>query len=256
MLAAGTQERIIRASRGCAALLLAALAAGLAGCGSPNVSFHYPAEQVDMSLAMERTPSVFIGEIRDLRPDDQREGRGWMVGITYPSDRNWDRPVDQIFRKAILQDLTQTRMVEVVPLVGQADYTLEADILSMHCRLQRSPFSFMMPMAGGMGIGMAVGEDGGDRVKTGLAIGALAMMALPLPTEHRAEAEVRLTLRDPQGQIVWTRTCLGEVDEKPFIAAFDRADQKRVDRYLVKAVKRCNACLLGQMRQELLTEGS
>jgi hypothetical protein len=245
-----------RPERVCLLVLLLALGGGLAGCGGPDVSFHYPAERIDFSGHPVAPPSIFLGEVRDLRPGAQREGQGFFVGITYPADRDWDRPVTQIYRQALLQDLTQTSLVEVVPLVGQADYTLEADILSLHCRLQRSPITFLMPVAAGMGVGMAVGEDSGDRVKKGAIIGLAAMMALPLPTEHRAEAEVRLTLRDPQGQVVWTRSCLGEVDERPFVGAFDRSDQKRVDRYLVKAVKRCNACLLGQLRQELMTVGS
>ncbi len=82
----------------------------------------------------------------------------------------------------------------------------------------------------------------------------MGLLAIPMPTPHRAEAEVRMTLYDAHGETVWQRSCMGEVDDKALITATSRSDQKLVDKFLTTAVKRCNACLLGQLRQALLAE--
>lgn len=226
----------------------------LASCGGRHVEFNYPAERLDFSLRGYETPSIFVDLVRDLRPAVQRTGEGRFIDITYPGDDAWDMPLHQIYRQALVRDLTQTQMVEIVPLAVQADYTLTADILSLSCRLQRSPVSFLLPVAAGMGAGMAIGSDSSDRIKTGAVLSVVALMAIPLPTSHRAEAEVRLTLRDSRGEIVWERACLGEVAENTYLTATARDDQRLVDKYLTRAVKRCNGCLLGQLRQTLLYE--
>ena len=81
-------------------------------------------------------------------------------------------------------------------------------------------------------------------------------MATPMPSKIQAEAEVRLTLKDRTGNILWQETCVGEVEEKVWVAATSRKDQKLVDMTLPRAVKKCNACLLGQLRQKMIELGS
>ena len=238
----------------CGLLVGLCLLPWLASCGRPTVDFSYPAEQIDFSLLQRSQPSIFIDLVRDLRPAEQRLGEGRFIGITFPGDEQWGMPVHQVYREALVQDLTQTQMVEVVPLAGQADYTLTADLLSLGCRLQRSPASFLLPLAAGMGAGMALGEDSSDRVKTGAALGAAALLAVPLPTSHRATCEVRLSLRDRDGEPVWEQSCLGEVSETIYVTATSRNDQELVEKHLTRAVKRCNACLLGQLRQILIQD--
>ncbi len=230
--------------------------AWLSSCGTQHVSFHYPGEQLDFSLLQRPKPSIFIDLVRDLRPEAQRLGQGHFLGITYPSDEAWDKPVHQIYREALVQDLTQTQLVEVVPLARQADYILTVDLVSFGSRLQRSPISFLLPVAGGMGVGLAVGEDTSDRLKTGALVGVAALLAVPLPTSHRATCEARMHLENRQGEVVWEQTCLGETDEIVYVTATARSDQSLVDKYLTKAVKRCNACLLGQLRQILIYDES
>jgi hypothetical protein len=237
-----------------ACFLLAGLAMlpWLASCGNQQVNFHYPGEQIDFSLLQRPKPSIFIDLVRDLRPEAQRLGQGHFLGITYPSDEAWDKPVHQIYREALVQDLTQTQLVEVVPLARQADYVLTVDLISFGSRLQRSPVSFLLPLAGGMGVGLAVGEDTSDRLKTGMVVGVAALLAVPLPTSHRAGCEAKMQLQDRQGEVVWEQTCLGEVNDTVYVTATARSDQSLVDKFLTKAVKRCNACLLGQLRQILI----
>ncbi|MFH1844525.1 MAG: hypothetical protein ABIF77_15100 [bacterium] len=233
-------------------LLALGLLPWLASCGGSQIQFRYPPEQIFFSKLDGETPKIFVEMVNDFRPAKQRTGAGKVLGITFPGDDAWDRPLHLIYREALVQDMSQTQLVELVPMARQADYILSADILSLSCRLQRSPIAFLLPLAAGMGAGMAIGEDSSDRLKTGAVIGAAALMAVPLPTSFRAEAEVRLVLRDPQGEVVWERSCLGEVDESTYLTATARSDQKLVDKYLTKAVKRCNGCLIGQLRRAFL----
>jgi hypothetical protein len=231
------------------------LLAGTLGCGGSKIEFRYPGEEADFSLPSADSPRIFVDVIRDLRPQDQREGKGRFFGISYPADERWDRPVVQIYRAALVQDLTQTRLVELVPLLSQADYTLSMDIVSLGARLQRNVLNFILPVGVGMGLGMAIGSDTSSGVKTGAVLGAVFLMAAPTPTRHAAECEVKMTLRDRQGEIVWERACLGLVDDDIWVTATARDDQGWTDKYLTTAVKRCNACLLGQLRQALVDEG-
>lgn len=230
--------------------LVAAGAAGLSGCGGPRVSFPYPSE---LGSYGERAglPKVHLAEVLDLRPADQREGRGKFLGITYPADDAWERPVADAYRAALAKDVTETRLVELVPLPRQADYTLSAEIHAFSCRLERSALAFVLPMAVGMGGGLAFGKTDSDRLKTGAVLGAACLIGVPMPTQNRAECEVRLTLRDRGGEIVWREICLGEIEERVFVSATAREDRKLAEKYLPRAVKRCNACLLGQLRQFL-----
>ena len=227
----------------------------LASCsGGGKIQFRYPGEEVDFTLLAIETPALYLDVIRDLRPAEQRAGEGKFMEINYPSDDSWQYAVVQVYRDALVQDLTQTNLVEMVPLRSQADYTLSVDILSLGNQLDRNPLSFLLPTAIGFGVGYALGSDSSDSVKKGALLGVVGLLAIPMPTPHRAEAEVRMTLYDAHGEMVWQRSCMGEVDDKALVTATSRRDQKLVDKFLTTAVKRCNACLLGQLRQALLAE--
>jgi hypothetical protein len=225
-----------------------------AGCAGKPITFNYPAEEIDFSTRGTATPSVFIDVIRDLRPARQRTGAGILMDVTYPSDEAWESAVVQIYRDALVQDLSQTNLVELVPLLRQADYVLSVDILSLGADLDRNLLNFLLPAAVGFGVGFALGDDSSSSLKYGGVLGVVGMLAIPTPTKHRADAEVRLRLRDADGEEVWERTCLGEVSDSPWLMSTSKDYQKLVDRYLTQAVKRCNACLLGQLRQALIAD--
>ena len=233
-------------------LLLLPLLLVVGACSSPKIVFNYPGEEIDFQLENVRTPSVYLDSVSDMRPPKQRQGQGHFMGIDFPKDESWERPVSEIYAEALAQDVEQTHLVQIVPLRGQADYVLSADILSMGCRFDRSAGSFLLPAALGGALGLALGEDGSDRAKLGIALGAVAVVAVPMPSKNRAEAEVRLTLKDRTGDILWQKSCLGEFEKKVYASATSRQDQRFVDEHLTKAVKRANACLLGQLRQFLL----
>jgi hypothetical protein len=226
----------------------------LAGCGSDKIVFVYPDEALDFRMRNLGTPSLFLGEVSDLRPPSQRQGEGKMFHIRFPKDEAWEVAPTQVYAEALAQDVEQTHLFELVPLRGQADYALRAELLSMGCELKRSAASFLVPAAIGAGLGMALGDDGSERAKWGAALAVVGVLAIPVPTDTRAEAEVRLTLENAHGDIIWQQACLGEFEGDKFITATSRQDQELVDEYLTKAVKRANACLLGQLRQFLLEE--
>jgi len=227
----------------------------LASCGGPRVGFSYPREQPGTAFTDSLPPRVFLEIVQDLRPAEQRSGSGRFVGLNFPGDDQWERPVDQIYREALAQDLAQTRMVELTPLPRQAAYTLTAEVFSFGCRLQRSPASFLLPLGAGMMGGMVFGDNGSDKVKLGSVLGVALMMAVPMPSAHRAECEVRLTLRDRAGAVVWQQACLGEIESRVYVPVTSRDDRKLVAKHLPRAVKRCNACLLGQLRDFLSRQG-
>lgn len=223
----------------------------LAGCGSQRITFIYPDETVNLALVGSRTPSLYIDTVTDMRPAVQRTGQGHFLQITFPKDHAWEAPATRLYAEALSQDLEQTGLVEIVPLAAQADYRLSADLLSFTCELKRSPMSYVLTGLIGGAVGVALGEDGSHRAKLGTALALGGMMAIPVPTNHRAEAEVRLTLRDRTGEIVWQKACLGEVSERSHFTPTARPDQELVTRDLTRAVKRANACLFGQLRQFL-----
>ena len=223
-------------------------------CTSEKIVFNYPDEQLDFALRNLRKPAVYMDSVTDMRPFEQRQGQGHFLGIDYPDDDSWERPVTEIYAEALAKDVEQTNLVEVVPLRGQADYVMSADVLSMGCRFERPWTSFVLPLAVGGLTGFALGEDGSHQAKLGIALGLAAVLAIPMPSHNRAEAEIRITLKDRQGDILWQRSCLGEYESKVYAAATSRQDQRYVTEHLTRAVKRANACLLGQMRQ-FLEEG-
>ncbi len=228
---------------------------GVASCGTQQIIFVYPDEALDFQLRNLKMPAVYIDTVTDMRPAQQRSGGGHFFTVTYPKDEAWEVPATQIYAEALAQDLDQTNLVELVPLHAQADYILSMDLLSLSCKMKRSPASFLLAGAIGGGAGMALGDDASHRLKLGAVLAAITAVAVPVPTNNRAEAEVRLSLKDRTGNILWQKSCLGEVDERLYLTATAREDQKLVNEHLTKAVKRANACLLGQMRQFLLENG-
>ncbi len=236
-------------------ILLVAVTLGTASCGSQKIVFVYPDESLDFQLGSVKKPAMYIDTVTDMRPPSQREGQGHFFNITFPDDLSWEISPTQVYAEALAQDVGQTNLVELVPLHAQADYILSLDLLSMRCQLKRSPAAFLISGAIGAGLGMAVGEDGSDRAKKGAFLAALGMAAIPVPTNNHAEAEVRLTLKDRTGNIVWQESCLGEFEERKYLTATAREDQQLVNEHLTKAVKRANACLLGQLRQFLVEQG-
>lgn len=226
----------------------------LSACAGEKILFIYPAEELDFSLRDMKTPGLYIDMVTDMRPLAQREGEGKFFNVNYPSDEDMWNPAVQVYAEALAQDVEQTHLVELVPLRAQADYVLSVDLLSMGNNIQRSPTSLLMAGAIGGGAGFVLGGADSHGAKLGVALGLLAMVALPMPSTNRAECEVRMVLKDHQGNILWQKACLGEVEKKAYIGMASREDQKWVDELLTTAVKRCNACLLGQMRQVLLED--
>jgi hypothetical protein len=235
---------------GCAALL------AVAGCSSSKIVFVYPDEAFDFRYQEGEPPTLYVDGVSDLRPPEQRQGQGHFFGISYPKDEAWEVPPTQVYAEALAQDLEQTALFELVPLRGEARYVLSADLLSFGCRLERSPWSFLLTGAVGAGVGMAAGDDASHRVKLASALAVVGMMAIPVSTSNTAEAEVRLTLKDPTGDVVWQASCLGEVQASKSITPTARQDQELVNEHLTRAVKRANACLMGQLRQFLVEQGS
>ena len=119
-------------------------------------------------------------------------------------------------------------------------------------RFERSPTSVLLAGAIGAAAGMALGDDASHRTKLAVGLGVDSILASPMPAHNYAEAEVRLTLKTRDGDLVWQRSCLGQYDDKLWAGVTARQDQRLVDEHLTKAVKRANGCLLGQMRQFLL----
>ena len=235
--------------------LMAMILLGMTACGSQKITFVYPDEALDFRLQNLKMPAVYVDTVTDMRPLEQREGEGHFFKITYPKDEAWEVPATQIYAEALAQDLEQTHLVELVPLHAQADYVLSLDLLSMSCQLKRSPAAFLLAGAIGAGVGMALGDDASHRAKLGGTLAVIGMVTIPLPTTNHAEAEVRLTLKDRRGDILWQKSCLGEYQARKYLTATAREDQQLVNEHLTKAVKRANACLLGQLRQYLLEHG-
>jgi hypothetical protein len=245
------RDRRPRAGPGAALCLLAALSSLLAGCGGARVGFPYSRESLVFPPTESRLPRLQLLPVVDERPAAQREGRGHFVGITFPDDASWSRPVADLYRDALLQDIAQTNLAETVPLSTQADYTLEATIYSFHCRMERSGVSYLLPVGVGMAGGFFWGDDASSKLKRGLVLAVAALGALPVPLRLRAEAETELVLRDRAGKELWRQVCVGEIADTVAEPAVSRRDAHFAQRLLPQAVKRCNACLLGQLRQWL-----
>ncbi|RKZ15734.1 hypothetical protein DRQ50_07130 [bacterium] len=239
------------AQRSTLSVLLLVLLVG-SGCTSEKIVFVYPDEELDFRMRNLGVPALYLDQVTDMRPPEQREGEGRYFKITYPKDSDWEVPATRIYAEALAQDVDQTHLFELVPLRGQADYALSMDLLSMSCELRRSPASMLLSGGLGVGLGMVLGDDASSRAKYAVALGIVGILAIPVPTKNYAECEVRLTLENAHGDVVWQESCLGEHRGDRFMSATAREDQKLVNEHLTKAVKRANACLLGQLRHYLL----
>jgi hypothetical protein len=235
------------------ALLALFLLPLLAGCGSDKIMLIYPDEAIDFRMAGRPMPSLYIDTVTDMRPPEQRDGQGHFFTIKFPNDESWEAPATTIYAEALAQDLEQTHLVELVPLYSQADYILSVDLLSMGNKTERSPASFLVTGAIGAGLGFALSSgDGSDGAKLAATLAVVSMLAVPVPTKNSAEAEIRLTLKDQNGEVIWQEACLGQYEGKSFMTPTARQDQKLVNEYLAKAVKRANGCLIGQLRQQFM----
>ena len=226
----------------------------IAGGGGSRVTFPYANERMVYPDGLGLT-RIHLASVTDLRPDEQRRGAGAVATIRFPDDRSWSRPVAELYAEALSRDIAQTRLAELVPLPRQADYSLEARIHSFHCLLQRPTTAFLLPVGAGLVGGFVWGDDTSARLKRGLVLAVVAMGVLPSPTHVRADVEVELVLRDAAGAEVWRQTCLGELDETHGEPAASRRDAHYAEKMLPVAVKRANACLLGQLRQYLMADG-
>ena len=112
----------------------------------------------------------------------------------------------------------------------------------------------LLPVVLGVGTGILISEDTSHGVKLGAVIGGAAFMGMPMPVDHTAVVEARLRLFNRDGVVVWEELCLGEESERVAMTAVDRRYQRLIDKHLVRAIKKCNACLIGQLRQQFLTE--
>lgn len=233
-------------------ILLAVLLPLAAGCGGSRVGFPYSRESLVYPASQTRLARIQLLSVEDARPAVQRAGQGHFTGITFPDDASWSHPVADLYRGALLQDIEQTSLAEPVPLSTQADYTLEATIHSFHCRMERNAVAYALPVGVGMVGGFFWGDDTSSKLKRGLVLSVAALGALPVPLKLRAEAEVELVLRDRGGQELWRQVCIGEVADNVAEPAVSRRDAHFAQRLLPQAVKRCNACLLGQLRQWLI----
>ncbi len=229
-------------------VILGALAlAVLSGCGTSRVTFNYPGETL-VFPHQGLPPAIYVATVNDLRPGRQRAGDGSSSDTRFPSDDQWDRSVAQIYYEALVQDLTQTNAVAVSTTRAEADYVLTVDLLHMGCAARRSSTGWLASALLGAGAGWAAGQSPWAAV--GGAI--LGVAAIPVPTRVRAVCEVRLSVSEPDGTPVWSETCLGQMTDSRWEGMTARKDQEWVDRYLTVAVKRCNACLVGQLRSELV----
>ncbi len=223
----------------------------LSSCSTQTVTLHYPDEEIVFPESGLAPPRLHIAKVEDRRPGVQRRGQGKFLDITFPSDESWDPAVRDIYRDALSRDIAQTQLAELTPLPSQADYTVEAVIHSFHCRMTRSGASYLLPPAVGMLGGFVWGDDTSARLKRGAVLGVVALGAMPMPLHVTAEAEVELVLRDGRGEKVWSEVCIGQVEDDRGVPTVSRPDKSLAERYMPQAVKRCNACLLGQMRQFL-----
>lgn len=242
---------MIRLRHRAAPLLSLALVLAVVGCSKQPIGFPYAHERMAYPGGGVDLVRIHLGHVHDMRPDEQRRGRGRFAGITFPADEQWVHPVTDVYHDALARDITQTGLAELCPLPSQAAYVLESEIESFHCRLERPAMSFVLPVLAGSVLGFALGDDMSSRLKRTAVFGVLAYGALPVQAKVRAEVIVNLKLRDPAGTIVWERTCTGETVDSVAEPAASRRDRHYAEGLLPLALKRANACLLGQLRQFL-----
>jgi hypothetical protein len=232
------------------ALVIAGLAL-LAGCNDYRVRFLYPREGRGAFFNERPETSLYVAEPVDLRPSAEREGKGWLVTRHFPADDHLEQPAARITMRALLQDLNQTQLAVLVRNPDNADYRLESRILNLTTELHRPLTAWAVPLASGVAVGAlaSIGSDGGTShfLKTG-AVGVIIGTMFPAPADVRGIARIEFDLVDTRsGEVVWNTTCEGEFARSMAISMASRDDQKLVEDFLPKALKRANACAVGQL---------
>jgi len=223
----------------------------IAGCNDYRVRFLYPREGRGAYFNERPEVSLYVAEPVDLRPSSEREGKGWLVTRHFPADDNLEQPAARITMRALLQDLNQTQLAVLVRNPDNADYRLESRLLNMTTELHRPLTAWAVPLATGVAVGAlaSIGSDGGAShfLKTG-AIGVLLGTMFPAPADLRGHVRIEFDLVDQNsGDVVWNTTCEGEFARSMAISMASRDDQRLVEDFLPKALKRANACAVGQL---------
>ncbi len=224
----------------------------LGGCAKYTVYLHYPQESGNIFTEQPST-SIFVAEPVDLRSQKEREGKGAFISLRFPADDRLDVPMADVARRAIMQDILATRVARLVQNPENADYLLNTQVLSMTTHVHRSGKQFIVPLLTGVGIGVAAGA--GTSLSHGLkwgAVGVLLGTFIPLPTPTEGVVELRMELRDRlTEEVVWSTVCKGVEKDKVSMSISARKDKKLAERFLPKALKRANACAVGQLYQYL-----
>jgi len=233
-------------------LILVLAAMVLTACQNYTVYFRYPEERANFFTERPAT-SLYVAEPVDLRPQKQREGSGAFVTLRFPGDDKLDVPVSSIVRRALMQDILSTRVARLVQNPENADYLLQTQVLSMTTELHRTGRQFAVPLLVGVGVGLAAGA--GTDLSHGVKLGLVGMVLgtfIPLPTRTEGLVEMRLELRDQDtGELVWSTNCTGSEVDKVSLSISAREDKKLAERFLPAALKRANACAVGQLYQYL-----
>jgi hypothetical protein len=235
-------------------ILIALTVLNVAGCGNDyRVRFLYPREGASNTFNENPPYSLFVSEPEDLRSSAERRGRGFFQTLHFPSDEKLDRPASQIVRRALMQDLLQTRMASLVQNPANADYVLSSQLLSMTTKLSRPASAWIYPLATGVAAG-AIGYldvDTSHGIKLGL-VGAFLGTFLPAPAKTEAMVEVRLELRDREtNELVWSTNCFGSHRRMIRLGLTAREDKRIAEDFLPKALKKANACAVGQLYAHL-----
>ena len=223
----------------------------LAGCNDYRVRFLYPREGRGAYFTERPEVSLYVAEPVDLRPSEEREGKGWLVTRHFPSDEHLDQTATRITMRALLQDLNQTQLAVLVRNPDNADYLLETRLLNMTTTLHRPITAWAVPLASGVAVGAlaSINSDGGAShfLKTG-AVGVIIGTMFPAPADLRGHVRLEVDLVEPgSGEVVWSTTCEGEFKRSMAISMASRDDQRLVEDFLPKALKRANACAVGQL---------
>lgn len=223
----------------------------LAGCNDYRVRFLYPREGRGAYFNERPEVSLYVAEPVDLRPSDEREGKGWLITRHFPADEHLDQSATRITMRALLQDLNQTQLAVLVRNPDNADYRLETRLLNMTTTLHRPITAWAVPLAAGVAVGAlaSINSDGGTShfLKTG-AVGLVIGTMFPAPADLRGYVRLEADLVDPAtDEVVWSTTCEGEFGRSMAISMASRDDQRLVEDFLPKALKRANACAVGQL---------
>jgi hypothetical protein len=242
----------VSSSRHKALVLLLVLALPLvSGCNDYRVRFLYPRESRGDFFDERPEVSLYVAEPEDLRSSTERKGRGFINTLHFPSDDKLEQPPSRIVLRALLQDLNQTRIAALARSPERADYVLTSQLLSMTTKIERPLSAWAVPISTGIAVGLlsGIGSDGGvsHMVKTGL-VGVVLGTMLPAPARTTGQVEVRLELRERvTDEVVWSTTCTGSYQRTIRLSMSAREDQRIAEDFLPRALKRANACAVGQL---------